>query len=124
MVIYTQLDVKNNKTKRLKISVVGDFPWTATKWENVNTRVDYANISPNGKRVVMSSRGDIFTTPIEHGDSRNITQSSGAADRAPIWSPKGDKIAWFSDANGKGYALHLTNQDGTAKNRNYFYWRF
>jgi len=109
------LDLKNNRSKRLKISVKGDFPWTATKWENVNDRVDFASISPNGKRVVMASRGDIFTTPVEFGDSRNITQTSGVADRAPIWSPKGDEIAWFSDANGKNYALHITNQDGTAK---------
>ncbi len=109
------LDIKTNRTKRLKITIKGDFPWTATKWENVNSRVDFASISPNGKRVVMASRGDIFTTPVEFGDSRNITKSSGAADRAATWSPKGDKIAWFSDANGKGYALHLTNQDGTAK---------
>lgn len=109
------LDLKTNRTKRLKIFVNGDFPWTATKWENVNTRVDFASISPNGKRVIMASRGDIFTAPVEFGDSRNITKSSGVADRAPIWSPKGDKIAWFSDANGKGYALHITNQDGTAK---------
>jgi len=109
------LDLKNNKTKRLKVSVKGDFPWTATKWENVNDRVDFASISPNGKRVVMASRGDIFTAPVEFGDSRNITQTSGTADRSPIWSPKGDKIAWFSDANGKNYALHITNQDGTAK---------
>lgn len=109
------LDLKNNRSKRLKISVKGDFPWTATKWENVNDRVDFASISPNGKRVVMASRGDIFTTPVEFGDSRNITQTSGVADRAAIWSPKGDEIAWFSDANGKNYALHITNQDGTAK---------
>ena len=109
------LDVKNNKTERLKITVKGDFPWTAPKWVNVNSRVDYANISPNGKRVVMASRGDIFTAPVEFGDSRNITKSSGTADRAPVWSPKGDKIAWFSDANSKGYAVHINNQDGTAK---------
>ena len=109
------LDIKNNKTKRLKISIKGDFPWTDTKWVNVNKRVDYANISPNGKRVVMASRGDIFTAPVEFGDARNITKSSGAADRAPIWSPEGDKIAWFSDSNGKGYALHVNNQDGTTK---------
>ena len=53
----------------------------------------------------MASRGDIFTAPVEFGDARNITKSSGAADRAPIWSPEGDKIAWFSDSNGKKWAL-------------------
>jgi tricorn protease len=109
------LDLKNNRTKQLNISVIGDFPWTTTKWENVNDRVSSASISPNGKRVIMGSRGDIFTAPVEFGDSRNLTQSSGVADRKPLWSPKGDQIAWFSDADGKGYALHLSNQDGTAK---------
>ncbi len=105
----------SKKTKRLKITINADFPWTATKWENVNKRVNSGSISPNGKRVVMAARGDIFTAPVEFGDSRNLSKSSGAADRVPIWSPKGDKIAWFSDANGKGYALYITNQDGSEK---------
>lgn len=109
------LNLKNNKITQLNISVVGDFPWTATTWENVSSRVDFASVSPNGKRVVMAARGDIFTAPVEFGDSRNITQTSGVADRAPIWSPEGDKIAWFSDSDGKNYALHITNQDGTGK---------
>ena len=65
----------------------------------------------------MASRGEIFTIPIENGDPRNLTQSSDAADRAPIWSPKGDEIAWFSDAGGNGYALYLANQDGMSNPR-------
>ncbi|SNR17372.1 S41 family peptidase [Tenacibaculum jejuense] len=107
------LNLDSKKTTQLKIELKGDFPWTATKWENVNSRVNFSSISPNGKRVLMSARGDIFTAPVEFGDSRNISQSSGAADRAPIWSPKGNEIAWFTDKDGKGYALHITNQDGS-----------
>ncbi len=60
----------------------------------------------------MQARGKIFTVPAEHGDVRNITNSSDAADRAPIWSPQGDKIACFSDAGGEGYSLMLGAQDG------------
>lgn len=99
-------------TTQLNINVVGDFPWSATKWENVSNRAGSASLSPTGKRALMASRGEIFTIPIENGDPRNITQSSDAADRAPIWSPKGDQIAWFSDAGGSGYALNLADQDG------------
>ncbi len=62
--------------------------------------------------MIAESRGDIFTIPVEFGDSRNITTTAGAADRAPIWSPKGDQLAWFSDVDGKGYALRLSSQDG------------
>ncbi len=46
-------------------------------------------------------RGEIFTVPKEIGDWRNITRSTGAADRYPGWSPDGQKIAWFSDASGE-----------------------
>ena len=52
-------------------------------------------LSPTGKRAVFEARGDIFTVPAEKGDVRNLTASSGAADRAPAWSPDGERISWF-----------------------------
>ncbi|MEO1030624.1 MAG: PDZ domain-containing protein [Bacteroidota bacterium] len=109
------LNLSNNKSTQLNIKVVGDFPWAETKWEDVSRSTRSASLSPNGKRAIMQSRGDIFTVPVEFGDSRNITESSGTADRRPIWSPKGDKIAWFSDADRKGYALMISSQDGLSK---------
>jgi len=106
------MDVTNAVSKQLEIIVIGDFPWAATKWEDVSESARSASLSPNGKRVIMESRGEVFTVPVEFGDARNITTSSGAADRAPIWSSKGDQLAWFSDTDGKGYALMLSSQDG------------
>ncbi len=113
---YLSLYNLSSKTiKKLDIQVSGDFPWATTKWEDVTKTAQSASLSPNGKRVILSARGDVFTVPVEFGSPRNITESSNAADRAPIWSPKGDKIAWFSDANQKEYALMLANQDGLSK---------
>ncbi len=106
------LDIESGKAKKLNITVIGDFPWAEEKWENISATARAVSISPKGKRAIMEARGEIFTVPAEHGDSRNITQSSGAADHAPLWSPKGDEIAWFSDEGGKGYTLKITNQDG------------
>ncbi len=106
------LDLETGKTKQLNITVSGDFPWTETKWEDVSRNAHSVSISPTGQRALMESRGEIFTVPVENGDPRNLTQSSDAADRAPIWSPKGGQIAWFSDRGGKGYELVITSQDG------------
>lgn len=106
------VDPSNGNTTQLNINVIGDFPWAETKWETVSNRATAVALSATGKRVVMEARGEIFTVPTEFGDARNITQSSDAADRRPIWSPKGDKIAWFSDMDGKGYRLYLADQDG------------
>lgn len=110
-------DLNTNTAKQLNINVIGDFPWAATKWEDVSRSASSASLSPTGKRAIMESRGEIFTIPIENGDSRNMTQSSGVADRTPIWSPKGEEVAWFSDRNGKGYELLIANQDGMSSPR-------
>jgi len=108
-------EVSSGKTTQLELEVSGDFPWARTKWEDVSKNVRSASLSPTGKRAIMSARGEVFTVPVEHGDARNITNNSAAAERAPIWSPKGDKIAWFSDVNGKGYQLMIANQDGLSE---------
>ena len=106
------LDIDTNTTNQLTIDVVGDFPWAATKWNDVSKSTRSASLSPTGKRAIMESRGEIFTVPIKNGDARNMTESSGVADRAPIWSPKGEDVAWFSDRSGKGYELLIANQNG------------
>jgi tricorn protease len=106
------LEPLTGKSKQLDINVIGDFPWAESKWENVTARADNASLSPSGKRIILEARGEIFTVPVENGDTRNITESSDAADRRPIWSPDGKQIAWFSDKGGESYALYITDQEG------------
>lgn len=114
--LYT-LNLETNTSSQLNITVIGDFPWAETKWEDVSKSATNASLSATGKRVILESRGEIFTVPVENGDIRNITKSSNAADRAPIWSPSGGEIAWFSDAGGKGYQLIIAAQDGLTQQR-------
>jgi len=111
------LDPATGESKQLNINVVGDFPWAETRTENVTGNVSEASLSPGGKRILMEARGEIFTVPVENGDARNLTHSSGAADRRPIWSPDGTQIAWFSDKDGQGYALYITDQEGIKEPR-------
>ncbi len=42
---------------------------------------------------------------------RNITNSSGSAERQPAWSPDGKWISYFSDKSGE-YKLVIESQDG------------
>lgn len=103
-------------TTRLSIDVRGDFPWAATGWEDVSRSATAASLSPTGKRAVFQARGEIFTVPVDKGDSRNLTRSSGVADRNPVWSPDGATVAWFADS-ADGYVLRLAPQDGMGEVR-------
>jgi len=107
------LDPATGATRKLEITVRGDFPWAAPRWTDVARSVSTASLSPTGKRALFEARGEIFTVPVEKGDARNLTRSSGAADRSPAWSPDGKRIAWFTDS-GAGYRLVIGDQDGLA----------
>ena len=106
------LDPESNTTQQLVIDVKGDMNFARARWESVSgNQLTNATISPTGKRALFEHRGDIFSVPKENGTYRNLTNSPGAADRSPVWSPKGDKIAWFSDASGE-YQLVVADQEG------------
>jgi tricorn protease len=110
-------DPGSGESQQLEIHVTGDFPWAEQRWEDVSDSVRSSALSATGKRAIFESRGEIFTVPVEKGDSRNITRSSGAADRAPVWSPDGSEVAWFSDTHEDGYGLMIAPQDGLSEPR-------
>ena len=106
-----ELDPKSGAEKVVPITAAGDFPWMMPRWDDVTARMTNLGLSPTGKRVVVESRGEIFTIPAEKGDVRNLTNSSGSAERDPAWSPDGKYISYFSDKSGE-YELVIAPQDG------------
>jgi len=106
-----ELDPKSGREHVVTIRAAGDFPWMMPKWEDVTSRMANISLSPTGKRVVVEARGEIFTIPAEKGDVRNLTQSSGSAERDPAWSPDGKFVSYFSDKSGE-YKLVIEPQDG------------
>lgn len=106
------LNPTTGESKQLTINVKGDMNFARVRWEDVRGhQLSNAQISPNGKRAIFEHRGEIFTVPKEEGDWRNLTKTPAVADRAPVWSPKGDRVAWFSDADGE-YKLMVADQTG------------
>jgi tricorn protease len=122
-----ELDPKSGKEKVVNISAAVDFPWMMANWEDVSNRLTSMSLSPTGKRVVVEARGEIFTIPADKGDVRNLTNSSGSAERDPAWSPDGKFVSYFSDKSGE-YKLVIEAQDGltppreiTLKNPTHYY---
>jgi len=111
-----EVDPGSGRTKQINITATGDFPWMMTSWEDVSNRLTNMAISPTGRRALVEARGEIFTIPVEKGDVRNITQSSGSAERDPAWSPDGKFLSYFSDKSGE-YKLVLEEPDGLAPPR-------
>jgi tricorn protease len=106
-----ELDPKSGREHIVNITATGDFPWMMPRWEDVSSRLTNMALSPTGKRAVVEARGEIFTIPAEKGDVRDLTNSSGSAERDPAWSPDGKYVSYFSDKSGE-YKLVIEEQEG------------
>lgn len=123
LVVYEQggylhtVDPASGATRQLEVTVLGDQNWARARWEDVApNQLTNPRLSPNGKRALFEHRGDLFTVPVDEGSWRNITRTSGVADRHPVWSPDGSRIAWFNDEGGE-YGLVVADQDGADARR-------
>ncbi|MDD5562656.1 MAG: PDZ domain-containing protein [Thermoanaerobaculaceae bacterium] len=107
------LDLASGENRTVPVRVAADMPQLRPHLLALDPVKDVlaAGISPTGQRAVFEAHGEIVTVPAEKGDIRDITNTVGAAERDPAWSPDGARIAYFSDESGE-YALHVRRQDG------------
>jgi tricorn protease len=71
----------------------------------------YPSISPDGKELIFSWRGDLWKAPVSGGSARRLT-SHPADDLQSAWSRDGRRIAFVSNRSGFGN-LYLMSADGT-----------
>lgn len=104
-------DLATSTSQAIAITVPTDG--IASRPERISAagNIEAFGLSPKGERAVFSARGDIFSAPIEHGVTRNLTRTSNAHDRLSRWSPDGTSILFVSDASGEE-ELWLVDAEG------------
>lgn len=104
-------DITSQKSEKLTITIADDMIGGRSELKDATKFMGSVNPSPDGNRVVVSARGDVFSIPAKEGVTRNLTQSPAAHDRASTWSPDGRYVAYLSDMNGE-YEIYIRKQDG------------
>ncbi len=67
-------------------------------------------ISPDGKTIAFTYKGDIFTVPAAGGEAKRLTTAE-SYESVPVWSPDGKSIAFASDRNG-GQDIYIMEAKG------------
>lgn len=110
------LDVASGAVAELRISIRPDLPQLRSQWKDASKTVEKFDLSPTGKRVAITARGDVYTVPVEDGSTRNVTATDGAREYTALWSPDGKRIAYI-DATTETQALAIIDQQGGAARR-------
>lgn len=79
----------------------------------------HSSISPDGKTIAFSYKGDIYTVPAAGGTARALTIHSDW-DGHPVWSRDGKRIAFASDRSGNLDVYVMSSQGGVAKRLTYY----
>lgn len=109
-----RLDLATEKASPIKVSILEDFASARNAQLTASRFVQNVDLGPDGKRVAVTARGDIFTVPAKEGPTRNLSQTSNVHERGAAWSPDGKWIAYLSDESGE-FELYVRTQDGAQK---------
>jgi len=107
-------NLETEKTSEVNVQIISDQKNLISQQKNVAAYMHSVTLSPDGNRVVIEARGDLFNLPATDGFVSDLTASSGIAEREPSWSPDGKHLAYWSDATGE-YQLVLYDVNGNQK---------
>lgn len=113
-----ELDLESGATSTLEITINPDLAQLRTEFRNVRGNIQAARLSPNGKRALITARGEVFSVPVEEGSTRNLTNTDGVREYTALWSPAGGQVAWIIETL-HGQHLKIVDQTGIGETRRY-----
>ena len=110
------LDLKTGKSRQVPVRIPTDLVAMRAQYKPVTADTGSFGLSPDGKRMLLESRGEIVSVPVEEnkGDPINLTRSSGTREKNAALSPDGKWVAFLSDKTGDE-EVYLTDVHGESE---------
>ena len=97
-----RLNPATKEYNKIPVTLAAEGVYGRTEYRTLKTAdITAVSAAPDGSRVAVTARGEVFDVPVGKGVTRNLTRSSNSNDRGAVWSPDGKWIAWISDATGE-----------------------
>ncbi len=88
---------KDNKVSKVAIDIVVD---ETPQIDRINSKPQSLSVSPDGKQIAFTSRGDVFVASVDYSSVKQITHTPEAESHV-CWSPDGKKLVYTSQRNNQ-----------------------
>ena len=96
-----KLDIASKRARPLNIRLRGSAPAPAPRMTNVSSDIDEFDLSPDGKKLVIVARGEVFAAlSSESGNGVRVTNTA-APESFATWSSDSKSVVYVSERNGK-----------------------
>ncbi len=93
-------DPDRGKEAKVEITLPSDRVLTRVRYPDPARSMDWFSLNPEGDRLAVVARGEIFSVPVEDGVTLPVTRGSGAREREATFDPAGERIIYTSDEAG------------------------
>ena len=109
-----KMDLATEQVTQIHVDLIDDDLFSRSELIDASKYIDAYDISPDGSRITVTGRGDIWTLPATTGVTRDLDKTSNIHERNSHWSPDGKTIAYICDASGED-EIYTIAQNGEGK---------
>jgi tricorn protease len=110
-----KLDVGSKRASAIPLDIAAEMNQSASEMRTFSNESDDYDLAPNGRRIVFSIHGEMFTAPVDEGELVQLTESPWR-DRNPTYSPDGRWVSYVSDESGRE-EIYVKAADGSGAAR-------
>jgi tricorn protease len=98
-------DPRQEAVTRLTVALPSDRTLTRPRYRASPRDLQGLDLSPDGERLLVEARGELFSVPVKEGVTLPITRGTGARERDAVFAHDGKHVLYWCDATGED-ALH------------------
>jgi len=92
-------DPADGSVRALEVELGSDRTLTRRRYPNPGRYLSSFDLSPQGDRLAIVTRGEIFSVPVEEGVTLPVTRQSGARERDASFIADGERLVYITDAS-------------------------
>ncbi|MFN2371371.1 MAG: hypothetical protein ABR506_09480, partial [Candidatus Krumholzibacteriia bacterium] len=98
-------DLATGRVTAVPLDLPSDRTLTRTRYRASGGDLQGFDLAPDGERLLVEVRGELFSVPVKEGVTLPVTRGTGARERAASFGHDGEQVFYWDDATGED-ALH------------------